>query len=169
MAKSAPFLEYKKQIEAGEHVLDIAESDAKFGTFLQYRSGLNAYSEHQRPRRHRSLYKDRPPRYRQKPLARWTVRTGQMDRSPRQHRKWFDGCELADILVFNDVQLGAVPTLDVFRKLADRNTFRGAVKGGFTWLSPVSQFTLFQERRYSSSTKKCPKTRNSREKTVTLQ
>jgi len=88
---------------------------------------------------------------------------------PDNTGKWFDGCELADILVFNDVQLGAVPTLDVFRKLADRNTFRGAVKGGFTWLSPVSQFTLFQERRYSSSTKKCPKTRNSREKTVTLE
>ena len=33
-------LEFKKEIDAGKDVLDIADSDDKFGTFLQYRSGL---------------------------------------------------------------------------------------------------------------------------------
>ena len=33
--KKRTLLEYKKQIEAGQHVLDIAKSDDKFGTFLQ--------------------------------------------------------------------------------------------------------------------------------------
>ena len=32
--------------------------------------------------------------------------------------QWFDGCELADILVFNDVCFGAVPPLDIFKKLS---------------------------------------------------
>jgi len=35
--KKRTIFEYKKQIENGESVLDIAESDEKFGTFLQYR------------------------------------------------------------------------------------------------------------------------------------
>ena len=56
--------------------------------------------------------------------------------APDNTGKWFDGCELADILVFNDVGFGAVPPLDVFKKLTDRYPFRGAIKGGFTWLKP---------------------------------
>jgi len=40
--------------------------------------------------------------------------------------------------VFNDIGIGACPPLDmqVFKKLFDRYPFRGAVKGGFTWLKP---------------------------------
>jgi len=61
---------------------------------------------------------------------------------PDNSGKWFNGCELADILVFNDVCLGAVSPLDIFKKLTDRYPFRGAVKGGFTWLKPkVIAFT----------------------------
>ena len=50
--------------------------------------------------------------------------------------KWFHGCEFVDILVLNDVHHGAVPTLDVFKKITDRYPFRGAIKGGFTWFKP---------------------------------
>jgi len=56
--------------------------------------------------------------------------------APDNTGKWFDGCELADILVFNDVCVGAVPSIDIFKKLTDRYPFRGAIKGGFTWLKP---------------------------------
>ena len=54
--------------------------------------------------------------------------------APDNTRKWFDGCELADILVFNDVCCNAIPPIDVFKKLTDRYPLRGAMKGGFTWL-----------------------------------
>ena len=33
--------------------------------------------------------------------------------TPDNTGKWFDGCELADVLVFNDVSFGAIPALDV--------------------------------------------------------
>ena len=46
--KKRNLLDFKKQIEDGKAVLDITEENDKFGTFLQYRSGLNAYADHKR-------------------------------------------------------------------------------------------------------------------------
>jgi len=54
--------------------------------------------------------------------------------APDNTGKWFDGCQLTDIIVFNDVELGAVPALDIFKKLTNQYPFRLSVKGGFTWL-----------------------------------
>ena len=56
--------------------------------------------------------------------------------APYNSGKWFDGCDLADIIVFNDVCINCIPSLDVFKKLCDRYPFRAAVKGGFIWLKP---------------------------------
>jgi len=141
--KKRTLLEYKKQIEDGEHVLDIAEKDDKFGTFLQYRSGLNAYADHQRFKRIRTNREVPQVYIRMGPpgtgKTKWLDDTYGLDKwieAPDNTGKWFDGCELADILVFNDVQHGAVPPLDIFKKLTDRYPFRGAVKGGFVWLKP---------------------------------
>ena len=71
--------------------------------------------------------------------SRWLDEQYGLDKwieAPDNTGKWFDGCELSDILVFNDVCCGAVPPLDIFKKLTDRYHFRGAIKGGFTWLKP---------------------------------
>ena len=56
--------------------------------------------------------------------------------APDNTGNWFDGFELVDVLVFNDFQSGSIPALDTFKKLTDRYPFRGAIKGGFTWLKP---------------------------------
>jgi len=42
----------------------------------------------------------------------------------------------SDVLVFKAVAFGAMPPLDIFKKLTDRYPCRGAVKGGFTWFKP---------------------------------
>ena len=42
--KKRTLLEYKREIDDGKDVLAIADSDDKFGTFLQYRSGLHEYA-----------------------------------------------------------------------------------------------------------------------------
>jgi len=50
-----------------------------------------------------------------------------------------DDCHLQSNLAtqkFNDVSFGAILPLDIFKKLTDRYPFRGAIKGGFTWLKP---------------------------------
>jgi len=46
--KKRTLLEFKKEIDAGKDVLEIADSDDKFGTFLQYRTGLHEYAQHKR-------------------------------------------------------------------------------------------------------------------------
>ena len=133
--KKRNLLDFKKQIEDGKAVLDIACDNDKFGTFLQYRSGLNAYAERQRWKRLR-MDRSVPEKYiRIGPpgtgKSRWLDEQYGLDKwveAPDNTGKWFDGCELADAIVFNDVQLGAVPTLDVLKKLTDRYPFRSAIK-----------------------------------------
>ena len=46
--KKRKLLEFKEAIDLGKNVLEIADSPSLFGTFLQYRSGLMAYSEYKR-------------------------------------------------------------------------------------------------------------------------
>ena len=41
-----------------------------------------------------------------------------------------------DAAAANDVCFGSVPPIDIFKKITDRYPFRGAIKGGFTWLKP---------------------------------
>ena len=56
--KKRSLLEYKKEIDDGKDVLAIAESDDKFGTFLQYRSGLHEYAQYKRGK---TIQSDREP------------------------------------------------------------------------------------------------------------
>ena len=37
-------LDYKREIDSGKDVLQVADSDEMFGTFLQYRSGLHEFA-----------------------------------------------------------------------------------------------------------------------------
>ena len=49
--KKRMLMEYKKQIEIGEDVLDIAGVDEKFDIYLQYRSALTEYAKYQKIKR----------------------------------------------------------------------------------------------------------------------
>ena len=135
--KKRSLMEYKTRIEEGESVLDIAGDFEKFGTFLQYRSGLNAYAEHQRWKLLRTN-REKPEVYiRIEPpgtgKTRWLDEQFGLDKwieAPDNTGKWFDGCELSDVLVFNDVGYGCIPPLDIFKKLTDRYLCKVVCVGG---------------------------------------
>ena len=124
--KKRKLLEFKEAIDLGKNVLEITDSPSLFGTFLQYRSGLMAYSEYKRFKQLRTN-REAPEVYiRIGPpgtgKTRWLDEHYGLDKwieALDNTGKWFDGCDLADILVFNDVQLGAVPPLDIFKKITE--------------------------------------------------
>ena len=62
--KKRTLLEYEKQIENGEAVLDIAEEEEKFGTYLQYRSGITCVFSSPSARKESPIvYPKRPKSY----------------------------------------------------------------------------------------------------------
>jgi len=134
----------KRKIMEGHHPMDLAIEDEGFtpivAKFSKFAHELYQHARFKRIRTDRSV----PEVYiRMGPpgtgKTKWLDDTYGLDKwieAPDNSGHWFDGCELADVLVFNDVQFGAIPSMDVFKKLTDRYPFRGAIKGSFTWLKP---------------------------------
>ena len=136
-------LDYKKEIVTGKDVLAIADSDDMFGTFLQYRSGLHEYAQYKRGK---AMQADRePPKVYIRIGPHGTGKSCWLDEqygltgwveAPDNTGKWFDGCDTSDVVVFNNVDHGSCPSLDVLKKFTDRYPGRRAVKGGFIWFKP---------------------------------
>jgi len=134
----------KRKSMEGHHPMDLAIEDEGFtpivAKFSRFASKLYQHACFKKLRINREVpevyIRIGPPGTGK---SRWLDEQYGLDKwieAPDNTRKWFDKCELADILVFNDVCCGAVPQLDIFKKLTDRYPFRGAIKGGFTWLKP---------------------------------
>jgi len=141
-------INFKRKIDEGAQVLDIADSEDYFPTYLQYRNGLKEYASYKRARR---MQHDRDaPKVYVRIGPPGTGKTRWMDEqfgfdgwvsAPDNTGKWFDGCD-RDVILFDDVQVGAVPTLDVFKRLTDRYPINVQVKGAFiTWKPKVIVFT----------------------------
>ena len=134
----------KRKICEGHHPMELAINDEGFtpivAKFTRFATELYQFARFKMIR----VDREKPDVYiRIGPpgtgKTRWLDEQFGLDKwieAPDNTGKWFDGCDLADILVFNDVGYGSIPALDVFKKLTDRYPFRGATKGGFTWLKP---------------------------------
>jgi len=138
----------KRKIMEGHHPMDLAIEDEGFtpivAKFSRFAAELYQHARFKRLRTDREVpevyIRIGPPGTGK---SRWLDEQYGLDKwieAPDNTGKWFDGCELADILVFNDVCFGAVPPLDIFKKLTDRYPFRGAIKAVSRGSSPKSLF-----------------------------
>ena len=121
-AKKRTIFEYKKEIDDGKDSLAIADSDDKFGTFLQYHSGLHEYVAYKRGKTMQTN-RDVPKVYIRigtpgTGKSRWLGEQFSLSgwvEAPDNTGRWFDGCDASDVIVFNDVECGACPPLNVFK------------------------------------------------------
>jgi hypothetical protein len=70
-----------------------------------------------------------------------TYGIGNLITAPDNNGHWFDGCD-HDVILFDDVEAGVIPTTSQFKRLTDRYPIKVHVKGGFTtWKPRVIVFT----------------------------
>lgn len=140
---------FKRKLDEGDSVLAVAEQEDYFPTYLQYRNGLHEYSRYIRQKKLQEN-RDVPDVYvRLGPpgtgKTRWLDDTFGLDgwrRAPDNKGQWFDGCDERDVILFDDVEAGQVPSLSLFKQLTDRYPFKVPIKGGFiTWKPRVIVFT----------------------------
>lgn len=55
--------------------------------------------------------------------------------APDNNGRWFDNCD-RDVIVFDDVEAGAIPSFSDFKRLTDRYAIQVPIKGGFIWWKP---------------------------------
>lgn len=141
-------IRFKRKIDEGISVLEIAEEEENFPTYLQYRNGLHEYAKYKRAKSV-ATNRDVPDVYvRIGPPG--TGKTRWMDEqfgpgnwvsAPDNTGRWFDNCD-RDVILFDDVQIGEVPPLGLFKRLTDRYPIQVPVKGGFiTWKPKTIVFT----------------------------
>lgn len=141
-------INYKRKIEEGEDVLDIAENEDYFPTYIMYRNGLHEYKSHVR-KKQKQNDRTMPEVYvRIGPAGtgktRWMDEQFGLDgwtQAPDATGRWFDNCD-RDVILFDDVEAGSIPSLSLWKRLTDRYPMQVPVKGGFiTWKPRVIVFT----------------------------
>jgi len=139
---------YKRKIDEGQNVLEVAEQEDYFPTYVQYRNGLNSYAQHVR-KKAKTLDRTAPDVYiRIGPAGtgktRWLDEQFGLDgwvQAPDNTGHWFDGCD-RDVILFDDVEAGQIPSLSLWKRLTDRYPLQVPVKGGFiTWKPKTIVFT----------------------------
>lgn len=144
-------INYKRKIDDGQLVEDIAEDETYFPTYVQYRSGLREYKRHIR-RKQKQNDREQPDVYvRIGPAGsgktRWMDDQFGLDgwvQAPDNTGQWFDQCD-RDVILFDDVEAGSVPPLSLWKRLCDRYPLEVPIKGGFiTWKPKVIVFTSNQ-------------------------
>lgn len=141
-------LKFKRKLDEGASVLEVAGEDEFFPSYLQYRNGLHEYKRYKRMK---EVQDDRePPKVYVRIGPPGTGKTRWMDEqfgtsgwctAPDNTGHWFDNCD-RDVILFDDVEAGQVPALSFWKRLTDRYPLQVPVKGGFiTWKPKVIVFT----------------------------
>lgn len=141
-------INYKRKIDAGADVLEIAENEDYFPTYVQYRGGLTEYKNHVRKKQKQNdrtvpdVYVRIGPPGTGK--TKWLDEQFGLDgwsTAPDNTGKWFDGCD-CDVVLFDDVEAGQIPPLSLWKRLTDRYPLQVPIKGGFiTWKPTTIVFT----------------------------
>lgn len=141
-------IEYKRKLDGGASVDEVAMDEAYFPTFCQYSRPLDRYKRFIRQKAKQND-REQPDVYvRIGPAGtgktRWLDDTFGLDgwvQAPDNNGQWFDNCD-RDVILFDDVEVGAVPPLSLWKRLTDRYPLQVPVKGGYiTWKPKVIVFT----------------------------
>ena len=142
MDRRGLFLSLKTSLDNGRTTLEIAENDQHFATYLQYRNGLKEYESYKRQKKLEMCRKIPDVFIRYRPSGtgktRWlddTFGIGNWTFVPDNNGHWFDNCN-CDVMCFDEVKVGSIPTMSQLLRLTDRFGFQVPVKGGFTFWKP---------------------------------
>lgn len=142
-------LNYKRKLDEGKTVMEVAEEEEFFPTMLQYRNGLEAYKRHVRAKSINEFYKPEvyvrigPPRTGK---TRWVFDKygfGNVTTMyPYQGGRLFVPPNVGDVVLFDDVEAGSVVPVSIFKQLTDGNPRLYECKGGdVMWRPKVIVFT----------------------------
>ena len=136
-------LEYKRRLDDGATTMECAEDRDLFPQYVRSHRAFEKYENYIRGKRMK-LMEFVPEVY-----IRWgAAGTGKThgvfklygrDKVcivPDNTGKWFDNCHNSDVMLFDDVEIDAVPPISQFLRLTDRYPMQVPVKGGFIWWKP---------------------------------
>lgn len=137
-------LKFKRKLDEGFDVEEIAEEEDFFPTYLQYNRGLHSYKNYIR-KKAKQHDREMPDVYvRVGPAGtgktRWMDEqfgTGGWIQAPDNNGHWFDGCD-RDVILFDDVEIGSIPSFSLWKRLCDRYPLQVPIKGGFVTWKPKS-------------------------------
>jgi len=131
----------KRKIEEGHHPMDLAFSDEGFtsivGKFDRFSEKM--YQHQMSLQKHTAKAPKVYIKYDCPDDTEWlneSFGVGKWHICPDNIGKWFDGCDRADVLVFNRMSADNMLPFYLFEKLTGSYAKQVPVKGGFTYLYP---------------------------------
>lgn len=143
----------KRKLDEGMEVMELAQQENYFGHVAKHHKFFEKYVAYKKRKAARTN-RDAPEVYVRigatgKGKSKWLddkYGLGGWAEVPCNKGQWFDYCDDSDVIVFNDVSPGQVPTVDLFKRLTDRYPVQVPVKGGYiTWKPKVIVFTSNHE------------------------
>lgn len=132
----------KRRLDEGTTHMELAQEEPFFGVVAKHHRFFHKYEQYKRAK---TVQEDRDvPNVYVRIGPPGTGKTRWMDEkfgrsgwimAPDNTGRWFDGCD-RDAILFDDVQVGEVPSLGQFKKLTDRYPQQVPVKGDFIWWKP---------------------------------
>lgn len=135
----------KRRLDDGESFRSLMEDEATFALCIRNERSLRAYAEQQRYKRLRKEGRKHPKVY----IRIGPTRSGKTSYVYDKHGydnvflcpdngcKWFDGYGGEPVILFDDVENGKVPPVEVFKRITDGYPgFQAPIKGGHTYMRP---------------------------------
>lgn len=132
----------KRKLDEGVKTMELAELEEFFPHVAKYSRFFEKYETHVRSK---TIRKDRTaPEVYIRVGPPGTGKTRWLDEQyglsgytvvPCNNGRWFEGCD-CDVVLFDDVEVGSIPPLSLWKRLTDRYPFQVPVKGGFIWWKP---------------------------------
>lgn len=144
----------KRRLDDGEHHMDVSQEDDSFAVVARHHRFFEKYENHVVKKQCVGDY-TKPNVY---------IRYGDAGTGKTRHvhefdpnvyvcpdntGKWFDGYRGQPTVLFDDVEIGQIPPLALFKRLTDRYRIDVAVKGGFVNWKPKNIYITSNSSPYT--------------------